>query len=513
MIVVAITAAVDASGALNTFYVCDGRFVSSPTDTPSNTFFEGSLMEPGSIGINTFGDGRTGGTTSLESGEVVLDNTDGKYDDWINYSFDGRPITIYSGTEQSAFPSGFVKIFSGTIESVSTDFDKLILKMRDKQFILSTPFLKTKYLGDNIAPNGIEGTPETIKGQVKPRVFGRVNTVPATLVNASKLVYQICANSCVGLRGVQDRGVDYTIGSSRASSAVLLSTTPTAGTVDYCLSEGLLRFGSQPAGQVTAGVDVGGPDTGSTGAGTDQTVAQIVRLMALEAGLSAGEISSADVAAMDILNPSVVGIYINDESSTQECIDKLLGSIGGYCTFDSSGVLRLGVLTEPTGTPVAILEEFDTLEGIERRAPRDNGIPVWRVTLDYGKNWTVQTDLATSVLPNSRAYFSQEYRSTVAEAAAVKTQYLLAGDVKYQTLLAGESRAALEATRLLNMYKVSRGIYDIPISLDLFNSAGLKIMDVIQVNSPRFNLSTKLLKIIGYRLEIKTNTIILQCWG
>lgn len=507
MIVAEIVAATNAAGATTTFYVSDNRFVTGSGDTPAHTFFNPSILDPGNIGLNAFSDGVTAGSTKLEIGDLILVNTNGQYDDWINYSFDGRSIIIRSGTAGSAYPAGFSTVFTGTIESITASWDRIIIRLRDKQFMFSTPLLTTKYAGTNSLPNGLEGTPNDIKGNVKPRVYGKVFNVTPAFINTSKLTYQVSDIAVNSISAVYDRGAALTPGADYANSTLLQAASPSASTYITCLAEGMFRLGSTPSGIITADVTQGA-------AASNRTAAQIVKLIALAAGLPSGEINSTDVTNMDTANSSVVGIYVDSESSFQECMDEVLNSVGAYAGFDSTGVLRMGVLTAPSGTAVTVLEEFD-LKGVpERRSPKDNGIPIYRSTINHTKIYTVQSsDVAGVVSTASRAYLEKEYRSVVSEDTSIKTQYLLAKESIQNTLLTTEANASTEATRRLALYKVKRDLYEVVVDLSLFTQYSLKLLDVVEMNVNRFSLPTKKFRIIGYRLEIKDQSVRLSLWG
>jgi len=116
MILIEITAAIDAAGTLTTLYLSDNHFVTAPNDTPANVAFKQALKEPGSIGVHAYSDGKTtGGATKLETGEIVVINVDGQFDEWLDYGFDGRAVTIRYGTG-GAYPADFQTIFTATPE-------------------------------------------------------------------------------------------------------------------------------------------------------------------------------------------------------------------------------------------------------------------------------------------------------------------------------------------------------------------------------------------------------------
>lgn len=507
MILIELTAAVDSAGTLQTFYLSTDSFVTAPADTPANTAFTPCLIVPGSLGIHAFADGRTGGATKLETGDIVIANVDGQFDAWLNYSFDGRPVVIRTGTS-GAYPGAFPAVLTGTVESIEADWRKLTIRLRDKQWLLQKPALTTLYAGSNSLPNGLEGVAGDLKGKPKPKVYGTVFNVAPPFVNTSKLTYQVSNSAVTDIAAVYDRGALITKGADYATNALLQAAAPAAGTYITCFAEGYFRLGTTPAGQITADVVQGA-------AVANRTVAQIIKLLALDAGLTSGEISAADVTALDSANSSVVGIYLDGSITYQQAIDQFAASVGAWYGFDAAGVLRMGQLASPSGTPVLTLYDYDVHDGIERRPLKDNGVPVWRATVRHTKLFTVQpTDLAGAVTAPTRAYLAEPYRYESAEDTAIKTQWLLAQPLSVDTLLTVAADAATEAARLLALHKVRRDLFDVPVTLDILTNNSLKLMDVVAVQLARFGMdSGKSFRLIGIRVELDKSRVILSLWG
>lgn len=157
--------------------------------------------------------------------------------------------------------------------------------------------------------------------------------------------------------------------------ALLAVNSPAAGQFRVWPSGGYFRIGSYSAEQITADVKEGG-------APADRTAVQILKRLAAAAGVPTADVSAADVAALDALNPAIVGTWIEDDSSTfASAMDEIAGSIGAWYGFDQAGVLRMGRLSEPVGTPVLTIRDYDTLEVPERRPPRDAAGPAWSATV------------------------------------------------------------------------------------------------------------------------------------
>jgi hypothetical protein len=505
VILIELTAAVDAAGTLRTFYVSTDRFTTEPNDSPADTSFLPCVADPGSIGLHAFSDGRTTGRTKLEVGEITLINVDGQLDDWLRYSFDGRPLTIRSGVA-GPYPSAFKTVLVATVDGVDTTWDKVVIRIKDKQFLFDKPVLTALYGGGNVLPNGLDGAAD-LKSKAKPRAAGVVFNVSPPMVNTSRLIFEVGA--CNSVDHVYSNGAELTAGAVYTSQADMEANSPASGYFRAWPAGGYFRIGSYDAQQITADV--------TQGATTAQrTVGQVLAMLAVAAGIPTADIVMNDVSALDALNASPVGIWLDDDSTTfASAMDQVAASIGAWYGFDGSGMLRMGQLTEPVGPPKAILAEYDILDGIERRAPADNGMPAWSVTVNHTRNYTVQTSgLAGSAAVARQPFVSEETRAANAVAPTVKTQWLLASTITVDTLLTKPAAADAEAARLLALYKVRRDIFEIPVALSVLTATGIWLLDVIGVDHPRFQLNTgPLFRVIGVALENGSNKAILTIWG
>lgn len=508
MILVELTAATDAAGTTQTFYVSDERFVTEPDDTPANTAFRPSLIDPGSIGVHAFSDGRTGGATKLETGELVLANGDGHYDAWKDYGFDGREIVIRSGEAGAAYPGGFQVLFRGAMEAVEVDSAKAVVRLRDKQFVLSRLVQETRYAGTNSGSTGLEGTADDLKGKVKPKCFGKVFNIAPPCVNTNTRVYEVHDGGAVASITVYQGGLAMTPNATPdyANSAALLAAAITAGTFATCLAEGLFRLGSDPSGEITADVT-----QGATAA--DRTAAQVLKALAIAAGVDAGDINASDVTALDSDNSAEVGIWIGEEVSAQDAMDQIARSVGAAYNFDGPGELRMWRLEAPSGSAALSLAEYQ-IGDLERRPPRDNTVPVWSVTVKHSRLYRTQTaDLAGAVTAARRAYLAEEHRRHTSEDAGVKDQFLLAGAMEVETLLTSASDAETETDRLLALHSVPRDIFDFWVPLSAIPD-GLKLGDVVEITHSRFGLSGgESFRLIGYRPELARKIAYLTVWG
>jgi hypothetical protein len=360
------------------FRYATGGFVTKPTDSPANTFYEGRLLNPGSLKIMMFADGKTMGQSQIGHGEVVLANGDGKLDDWFDYGFDGRSIVIRK------WLAGVVVLTMGCSmeQPVSNGGGEISIRIKDTQIAFTAPLQSNKYAGTNTLPNGVEGTAD-IQGKPKPIALGEVHNATPVLVNTSKLIYQGHESALHAIPAVYDKGVALTVGTAYSTQAALEAAQPLPGTYDTWLAGGCFRLGSSPFGAVTCDLV-----EGATAA--DRTAAQVSKRIALRATPSISYVAQS-FTDLDTLNSAVVGYYASSETTIGTALDEVLDGIGAWYGFDAGNNLNVGRLDAPSGTPVATLTTAEILD-IQRLATQDEGrgLPVWKVNLNYDKNYTVQ---------------------------------------------------------------------------------------------------------------------------
>lgn len=524
MIAIEINTAIDAAGTVQTLYISDDALVTGSADTPAHTAFNPRLLDPGSLGQSAYSDGTTGGATRLETGEIVLANIDGALDGWLDYGFDGRAVTIRTGSASSAYPAGWTTVLIGTIEAIEADSEKLILRLRNKQYRLDVAVCSEVYGGTNSLPAGLDGTDNDIKGQRRPRLFGPAQNITPPCVNTSRLIYEV--GVCNGITAVYDRGVALTVGAVYTSQTDMETTAPAAGYFRAWPGGGYFRLGSTPSGQITADAVQGAADA-------NRTTAKITEQIALAVGITSGEISSGDITLLDAANPAVVGIWLQDETTALDAMDQVAASIGSGYGFDKTGVLRQWRLTPPSAddqnlwddvTSFDAVVSIDALTGlpqvtingqqvmsIERRPSRDNSIPAWRYTVNYSKNFTPQPDVAGSVSAERRAWVEQEFRSEITEDATIKDKHLMADELVSDSLLISAIAAAAESARRLGMYSVRRDIIDITVPLETLT---IEMMGNVRLTYDRFGCNDgKYFRLIGIRYELAANRVVLTMWG
>lgn len=508
MIVVELNAAVNEAGASTTFYLADRLFATEPTDTPPNQAFDGVLIDAGSIGLHVFADGRTGGGTLLETGEIRIANADGEYDAWKDYAFDGRPVVIRHGNEGAAYPGGFTTLLTGVAVSVDVGLSEVVVSLKDKAAILDRPVLSRRFAGTNSGPTGLEGLASDIKGQVVPRAYGIERNIAPPMVNSALQIFRASDRPLAALSKVYDRGGEKAFGEDHANSTALAAATIAGGEFDTCLAEGLFRLNSTLAGTVTA-------DVAAFTDAVDMSAGALLAQLATDAGLTDAEINADDIAELKFAAPYALSLYIDDETTFRDAMDRVCVSVGAWYAFDAPGVLRCGRLEEPAAVADGDVLEEEIDAAFERLTGERSGVPVWRVVLRYGRNYTVQTsDLDGSVSDERRAALAQDYLTVTQEDAAVKVQFTQAGELVVDTLLADGEDAEDEAARLLALYKVRRDLFSVPIHLSRNGDDPRELMSTQSITHGRLGLAAgRNLRVLGRGLELAEDQIILKVWG
>ena len=134
-------------------------------------------------------------------GDVTLVNIDGAFDYLKNYSFDGRPALISTVVNDVKFP-----ILSGTVGVLEFALDTVTIPLRAVEETLSDNIDLLTYAGTNVLPVGLEGTEDTIKGNVKPELYGDCRNITPRLVNQSLNIYEVSTLSNCRIRAVYDTG-------------------------------------------------------------------------------------------------------------------------------------------------------------------------------------------------------------------------------------------------------------------------------------------------------------------
>lgn len=476
------------------------------TTIPDNIAAEGRLSVPLLYRRDMFDKLTTYGAVTAGKGSIKLVNVDGELDYIVtDYATNGRDILAYARKEKSDnFPDDYDLIYRGKIELITASFDEITIELSDKMQLLDRPLLQTKYLGNNVLPLGLEGTKDDIKGDRKPRVYGDAQNISPYLVNTASLIYQISDKPCA-VSAAYSRGVPWTYSGAYATIADLQNVAlnpPSNGFKVYSGAEGCyIKVGSVPAGTVTVDATT-----------TKTRCAELIKTVALDAGIALGDISAVDVTALNAITYPC-GVFVTEDATAMRVMSDIASAIGAYFSFDSFGVLRLSRLEVPSGVSVVeILPDIISKLELVQTADTDRGIPAKTLTLEYARNYTVQTDLDSTAAASRAAFAAAEWRHAVATSASAAALYENAPEITIETSLKNEADALSESTRRLGLLQ-GRRLFEVTAEAsDLYGV--IDIGDVITVYHPRYGMGGGVqFMVIGIVYNASLSEVTLRAWG
>lgn len=451
------------------------------------------------------GGNQLGTRTSSSYGELTLVNADGGLNDLSSQFFDGRSLTLKIGAPTDSYAS-FTTILKATIETVSLERERVSVRLRDRSSILDTPFCTVKYAGTNALPNGIEGTPDNIQGQTKPRIFGRIALMSPVLVNTSKLIYQINNGSIDSIVNVFDAGAYLTRSTDYSSQSDMENNAPAAGTYRSWPAGGCFRLGASPFGQLSV-CAVEKWDY------TYCTAANIVQRILTEKGLTSSDWVAADFTALNQKNAGSLGVIVGPDETTASLIDRICESIGAWWGFDSLNRFRIARFDGPSSTPEAVITHDELLE-LERSS--DAVFPLWQVTVKADQNYVVQDKTAMAgVVPDFRAnWFEQEFRDQKTEDTSVKTLRLLSTVDDQTSLLNGISQAKAESARKLALFSPRRDTVNMTVVDPAGTFSSLDLGDTVLIQTEFLGYDAgRTMVIVGMQPDYERNQLDLKVWG
>lgn len=471
-------------------YFSDDGFVTAPSDSPSDTYFEPRLISALNFERQLFASGRLSGRSVPGAGTLLLNNADGALDPMTELAFDSRRVRVLLGGDGFGF-ADFGTIFDGTADAVEFDDATVTIRLRDQQSRFEIGIDRGTFGGTG----GLDGR-SGLKDREKPLTFGRAYRVPAVLVDPSTLTYQVHDGAIEDVDAVYDSGLALTkVGGS-----------PSAGQFSVDTANGHFTLGASAAGTVTA--DVRGDKTGGVYV---ETVAGLIRrLVTTRAGAqTAPAIYTDGFMAFDAAHSAVVGIWVREGRTMGEVLDALADSLGAHYGFDRSGQMTIGRVEPPAEISVADFDDSHILE-IERLALSQ---PVWRHSVEYRRYWqTLEAgSIAGAVGEETRADLAEPVRVEAAEDASVRLRHPLSVEAVVSTLLADQAAAATEAVRLLSVFGTDRVAFRVLLKTQPF---ALEVGQTVTLSYPRHGLAQgRNLVVVGMVEDSAMNEISLDLWG
>lgn len=347
-------------------------------------------------------------STSINYGDIEVDNMLGDKDEWLNYIWVNKPVSIYIGDPRWSHTDYYL-IFTGIVSDlVSKNKNTLNLILIDKSQKLNNAISET-YFTNNIL-NGDK--------QLKPQTFGECFNVTPVLTNRIPNILEYCVHTGTieSIIEVRDNGLPvdfYTQGE-----------TITIDQVDYIVDQGCFALKQAPYGQITCSVQ------GHKNTTYYNTAPSLIKEILLNQApdnikLELTDFNLTNFSNIETQKPYEVGYYATDSTNTWDLCNKLANSIGCQLYFDTTGKLNL-VRLDLVGNgniPIDIIQddyELNTLQISYKTVVQGT------TNIAYCKNWTVQDQgLAAGCPPLNVNLFKGEWLYSKVTNATINTDYNL----------------------------------------------------------------------------------------
>lgn len=472
------------------------RFSSAYYTDEAGNFYDERIQQPALFTSSAFVGGILQEGSRSAYGETTLVNVDGGLDYLVDYALDGRTSVTYFVDEWGVK----TEILRGVVKSLTFQEKVISVALNDPQEVLDLPHPRNIYAGDNVVPNGFEGTRDDIKGNNKPRVFGKVSNMSPVCVNTSKLIYQVNdgAFSDATVVSIYDNGVELTRGNTYTNRDDLAANIPADGTYDRC--KNYFRLKSMPVGELTCDVNT-----------SVYLLGDVLSVITDEVGWD----TDGD-SILGLNDFGDAGVLLEDGESTSSLIDKIATSVGGYWYFKDSNTIAVKQLSPPNDSS-GVIELFDyNIINITRSSAGSgsNGTPIYRVSVQYDKIETVINNLQTAAPPERIARFSNEYRRVVAEDNAVKLRHLLSTELELQSVLKGHDYAEDVATTLQSVLGVRRDTVSVTVRVEKDIADAIMVGSTVKLYSYKYGYSSgRLFTVLGFTLDARLMRVSLELFG
>jgi len=501
-------------------------FTTSSDSTPANTPIAPKLLNAGNYKNEI--DIKDVGVVTPSFGQVVLDNSDGSLDGLVDKSFDGGSYKLYYGPKGGKFPDDFTKVIDTVMGKPTFDHKSIKVQLKDKMDFLDLPVIPRNFTGTG----GINGA-NTVKGEPKQRIIGRVWGAPVQLIDATKQVYWVCDDEMVnsydtndnnnytddfyrsppnnwddtyaalGYARVFDGGTQITNGNNYASEADVFAIEPAAGTVRWYRPSGfkgpvLFRLGSIPAADVRVDID-------TTPNGSDNW--KISDLIA--------ERPEIDVSPSSVDVELERGFFVNDNTfSYKDAIKEFMKRDFYYARFDRNGEFKVSQVVVPltSDTPLYEFNESN-MAGItiEQR------IPAWKININTGEAVGGQVNTGIPEARKDEFTDSGYHTTSTYEEPATRSRHKLSEIINVETKSWWNQDDIDVHSDLVKSYLMEDRI-KITVSLDRghINATTLllDIGDVVSIKMPRYNYDLgKNFIVHGVRHDYGSGKLTYTLWG
>lgn len=488
-----------------TLYLSDTQFRTKPTDTGYESISFWPDIEQGLyFKTSLFGEDRPKARTNASRGDVVLRDAEQKYAALVldpDNVFVGYSIRCKRGglkDDYANFTTTATAIITDVLPRVNKANTMIIKCAGAKAQINEAPVNTTVYQGNNPKSDIYENQGLTPRaGKVVPRAFGQIFNASPELINTLNEMRQIHDGAIEKFDQIRDKGI-------------VLPSSLFAAT----LAGGTFTLTNQPAGQVTCdvkGAKIGGTYTAKAGA--------IIEHILTSALTSYGSLNTSSFQNFALSAP--VGLYLDASQmmgnarerlrTLADAVDELLSGILAFLEEDEFGNLYMREFDSP-GTPEYSFEAGD-IEKIEFIRIIQ---PVYRVKVNYRKNYSVQDEGSVAVLVDTeyKELFAEPYSQAYAEDLTIRDTYPLAREVTIDSLLANKSDAQALADKFFGIYGQPMGLFDVTLRNRRDAAQLVRCGSTQTFTYPFTGFTTgKDCRIVDRAVDTKTSSVKLTCFG
>lgn len=326
--------------------------------------------------------------------------------DFPRYALADARVRLWSGEPGLAWDDWRLRFDGRVLAEPRIEQGRASMQIAVDDRWLDTPLLAT-YAGTT----GAEGEAAQ-KGQVKPLALGAPRFVPGVLINATDTIVQLSAYGEIeDVEVAFERAARFgaSIG-DHASYAALAAATIKAGEWATAKAVGMVRHGAPPAGKLSYHVkgDKAGPD------GWVRLPGAIIKRIVLIGG-GDGKYSEASLDALDSARPWPVSLYVGEQTSARDLIQRIASSVNAVAGVSWLGQLFAVPLPDLTADPALTLDAGGaSLPSVASVAQIEVDPPFWRMAIEAERTWDVHgfADIAFTALLVDRGPFDadEKYR-------------------------------------------------------------------------------------------------------
>lgn len=411
------------SGVETTFYLSTkAAYTTGAADTPALTTYRAGASVGRLFTERLSLDGTAAG---LSTGEIEVANFNGERDAWLGYVWTNGRIRAWLG-DQRWLRAPFEPIFVGAVTDIAPKGrNALALKLKDTFQRLNAPVTEAKMGGTGPNADVLRLLPLGEVHNITPRVKG------------TGYEYSGFGAERVIEARVEGKPRDITDDPVTGSFALTTAIGPGAITCDV------------------QGVKLGGVYV--------NTIATLVEYVVTQCGkpsdrFTTADLDTANLAAFDTAHPQAVGHLVSDRENVIAVCQHLAGSVGAQIVPTRLGLLRLIQLAMPGASTFDIRPKHIKAGTL---VPTSRTEPIGAVKLGFGRSFTQQTGMQTSINEDHREMYGTEWSTTTkTDAAVIAARKLTAEPVMQPTALIDKTEAETEAQRRLDLWKIPRQCYE-----------------------------------------------------